>query len=563
MELPRVLGLAGGLAVMAAAALPASAQNEAPFTIRRPPDGATVREKVRIQVPLASIPEGGYVAYSIDGKFIVALAPTEEQREKARPGATFDFIWDTKAPMKVQGSLEQKPPAEGEHEISATLYVPRPGEDGGSIARETSSVKVVVANKINTDPGAVRLRYRFNDGATHYYNRTGTTSIVAGLSQAVRGTGEQEIAAQKSQLLVAVEDIYPERGEAIIRNKLMKLTVRQGGQEVDYPTNQLPKSLYQQVSPIGRVVYQNDTVSLDAFAQMGIPVDTTLKLPILPTQPVRVGDSWQTPSVPLDVPGVAPGKEPKATLTSTFEGIEWEGGYPTARIHQKLESAPSLDSLQIGNIDVNKPKISYERDVFLAYRSGLLVKVVRNVEITGTTSTNVGVGAPAAAAAPTGMMPGGPPAAMMGAMMGSGAPYGGPGARAGMAGPPGGSAMMSAMMGGYGGRGGRPGVRQGAPGGRTTGTRAGRAMPGAMSGMPGTMGPGGMRGGPSMPGAAGPYGGTMTGPPAGMMSGMMGAPRMPATGPRLSGTTGPQQITLKSVTVTELDRSAGRAASLR
>src|SRR5690348_16023033 len=80
---PRILRVVAGLALLSAACLggqPASTQNEAPFTIRRPPDGATVREKVHVLVPLASIPTGGYVAYYIDGQFRVALAPSAEQR---------------------------------------------------------------------------------------------------------------------------------------------------------------------------------------------------------------------------------------------------------------------------------------------------------------------------------------------------------------------------------------------------------------------------------------------------------------------------------------------------
>src|SRR5438105_13805565 len=89
---------------ISAVAVRTSAQNEAPFTIRYPPDGATVRENVRIEVPLASIPENSYVAYSIDGLFRVALSPTAEQRAKSasKPGARFVYVWDTKEPMKAR-----------------------------------------------------------------------------------------------------------------------------------------------------------------------------------------------------------------------------------------------------------------------------------------------------------------------------------------------------------------------------------------------------------------------------------------------------------------------------
>lgn len=73
--------------LMAATAMTAGAQNTAPFTIRRPPDGATVREKVKVQIPLASIPEGGYVSIYIDGDFRGALPVSDEQREEITAAA--------------------------------------------------------------------------------------------------------------------------------------------------------------------------------------------------------------------------------------------------------------------------------------------------------------------------------------------------------------------------------------------------------------------------------------------------------------------------------------------
>ena len=126
LRLFQAIGLA---AMLAPAAMPACAQNDAPFTIRRPPDGATVREKVRVEIPLASIPEGGYVAFSIDGQFRVALTPSQEEREKeereaqtAKRAPMYVFTWDTKSAVKVRGLEEM--PKDGEHEISATLFVP-------------------------------------------------------------------------------------------------------------------------------------------------------------------------------------------------------------------------------------------------------------------------------------------------------------------------------------------------------------------------------------------------------------------------------------------------------
>src|SRR5260370_25251447 len=79
---PRILlAIAAGIALVGAAGVQASAQTEAPFTIRYPPDGASVREKVKIRIPLNSIPAGGYVSLYIDGDFRGALSVSDTERE--------------------------------------------------------------------------------------------------------------------------------------------------------------------------------------------------------------------------------------------------------------------------------------------------------------------------------------------------------------------------------------------------------------------------------------------------------------------------------------------------
>jgi hypothetical protein len=503
------------------------------------------------------------VAYSIDGQFRVALSPTAEQRAKAagKPGSRFVFVWDSKLPMKLRPGMKEEQPKDGEHEISATLYVPSAsGGPGASVAKQTSSVKVNLRNKISEDPGPIRLRYRFTDGSNRYYNRTGDTSIVAGLSQGVvQGSTDQEIIAQKSRLLIAVEDKYPDQS-AILRNKLVDLTVRQGGQETEYPTDSLPKSLYQQVSPLGYVLYQNETPTYDQFAQLGVPVDTTLNLPKLPERPIRVNDTWVSQKERLDIPGTPPNQQPLVALETKFEGLEWEGGYPTAKIHQVFDSSKgggykAPKTIVFGNMQVDNPQLKYERDIYIAYRSGTLVKMVRKMEVTGKTTSAIqggaapgmaggggmamgppSMGMPGMPGMPGGGMRSGPPPGMGGGQMGQmmrGRTGGRPGGMAGppgMTGPPG---MAGGPMGGMRGRmQGGSGMVSGMPGGKGMGAAMGDSGLGApgMSGIPG-----------GMPGA-----GRMGGP--GMMGGGAG--------------TGSTQVTLKATTITELERSGARVAAL-
>lgn len=536
MQPRKLFAVAAGLALLSGLSYGerANAQNDAPFTIRFPPDGSTVREKVTVKVPLASIPEGGYVAYSIDGEFRVALSPTQEQRDKARPNQNFEFVWDTKAPFKGKGMTKAVAPADGEHTITARLFTA--STEAGGILKETSSVKINVENKFANPPSSVKLRYKYIDGSQSTYNRTGTTAIVAGLTQGSQATEDQELIAQNSEVLVAVEDKYP-TGNAIVRNLLKKLSVRQGGTETTYPTDTLPKALYQELDPYGKVQYQNHSVSFDEFAQLGIPVTATLELPILPSRPVAPGDSWKTENVSLDLPGTAPDKQPHVDVESTFESVEWQGGYPTAKIHQKFSGtgARKLKTITVGNIEVMNPQITFEQDIYVAYNSGTLVKVVRTLDITGKTMQGV---------SPTmggsGMAPGGMTGSSMGMMGGS------RGAAGGMSGMTlSGGANMGAMMGsmqrGRGAMGGGTlsgGGNAGAMMGSMQRGRGGRSGPGGGS----SMGPGmpGMPGGaglPAMPGGGGTMGGSTMG--GSMMGG--GTP-----------TAQPTQITLKSTTTTEL-----------
>jgi hypothetical protein len=401
-----------------------------------------------------------------------------------------------------------------------------------------------VQNKFDPGNAPITLRYRFVDGSSHDYSRTGNTSIVAGLTQGAGGTDNQELVAENSDLLVAVEDKYP-TGNAIVRNLLKTLTVRQGGQETTYPSEQLPKALYQEVDPYGDVKYQNETVSFDQFAQMGIPVSATLELPVLPRQPIAVGDKWQTSNVSLELPGTPPDKQPHVTVDSSFDGVEWQGGYPTAKIHQHYDgsSGLKLKNILVDNIDVMNPQITLDQDIYIAYRSGTLVKIVRSLDITGKTLQQVTPGAGGA-----GNTPGGMPGMMGSGMPGMMAPgMGMSGMGSGLMArglPPGmGLVMPVSFQGGGGGVMGRAAARGG-------GGRRGGMMGGMMGGAPGGSGMGSSGYAQAMRRMNGGMGGP------GMMGGSsmgMGMPGMGAPGAGAAGQQ-PTQITLKSTTTTELKR---------
>jgi len=504
----------------------AKAQNTSSFTIRRPPDGAVVREKVKIQIPLSAIPEGGYVTIYIDGQFRGAMPVPDADREEIQAAAAktnsqafFTYLWDTKEPVRAKGNTVATVPPDGAHEIKAMLYGPKPGSTSkGTSLLETSSVKVNVANQLESDNvGELKLNYKFVTGDSRDYKQTGSQIIVAGLSANKGGIDDQETASYNTDLAIGVEDQYP-TGNAMIRNKMRRLEVRQQGNLSVFPSEQLPGALYQEIEPNGKVIYQNNnSTSFDQFAQAGIPIAATLQLPALPLSPVKVGDTWTTSDVSLEIPGTPESAQPKVSVNSKLVGIEWEGGYPTAHIHQTYDSSKSggfkAKEVRFGTTTVLNPSIKLETDIFVAYRSGTLVKVSRSLVVSGKDAGAVnditsGGGAPGMSGA--GM--GGPSMSMSSGAGGNGSMPSGGGKRGG--------GMSMGMMGGS---------PQGSSQGMYSGGGPSRGKDGNMPGMGMSMGrmgsgaPSGMTGG----GIRGSFGGGSTG-------------------------SGSSQITLKSVVTTEL-----------
>jgi hypothetical protein len=518
------------------------AQN-APFTIRRPPDGATVREKVNVEIPRASIGPGGFVAIYVDDKFTVAVPPDEKGMR--RP---FEFTWDTKSENI----------SDGPHTIRFVLYEPAGGGAGTAVAEKSAtSVRLNVANIIHNGPSTLHLRYKLPEGQNLEYSRVSTAKITnSGIS--IGNTNDTLLAQTDSKLLLDIVNPTP---LALVRNKLTSLSILQSGQETTLDKDQLSASMYQEMDPLGEVHYETGSgVGIDEFMAQGLPVNNTLELPLLPNSPVAIGTSWSTPRQRLDIPGVPPALQPRVTLTNKLVDLEWEDGYPTAKIHQTYDGSNLPSEIQFGPIPVTSPQVKFERDIYFAYNAGRLIRTTRTITITGRTTVQTDTAQPGPGAgyngAP-GMMGGG---AGMAGMMGGG--------KAGMMGPgmmSGGGSGMGGMMQGRGmaGGSGMGGMMQG------RGMAGGSGMGGMMQGrgmMPGGPGMGGMmQGRGMMPGGPGMGSGM---PPGMMGSGgpgmgaMMGRRGMNIGGSALGsgrsgiGAMGGQEadhpVTLKAVTETQL-----------
>jgi hypothetical protein len=260
------------------------ADAQSPFTIRRPPDGATVREKVRVDIPT-----GGFVAFYIDDKFHVALPPKTDAKQKM-----FTFLWDTK----------ESGASEGEHSIKAVLYEPAAGTGNLAVNEKSiSEVKLTVANKIKDGPRSLTLRYKYRDGANLVYNRDTKSLVVGGVSPNGMTTSDQVLSSTKSKFQLGVEDARPVEDVALVRNKMTSLSVLTDNQETNIDPVLLSGSMFQELTSRGKVVYETGGQDLGGMTAEGQPISTTLQLPLLPSQRITVGKEW-TADVPerLDVP---------------------------------------------------------------------------------------------------------------------------------------------------------------------------------------------------------------------------------------------------------------------
>lgn len=523
---------------------PAHAQ--APFTIRRPKDGTTVREKLRVEIPRASIHPGGFVALYVDDQFVVAIPP-EQEPEEGSTEKPFTYLWDTKGTDV----------SDGEHTLRAVLYEPSAGAGASAGVNEVArtEVRVTVANKITDGPSALLLRYHYHEGDNLEYSRDGQAVAVGALSESGK-IGDESLGAVKGTLRLAVEDTRFDSGAQspvyLVRNKLTSLSILNGGQEQVFAPSQLSNSMYQELLSDGRVQYETgDRTGTEEFTSLGLPVNNTLELPLLPALEVSVGAEWKTPNQRIDVPGLSPSKQPRVTLTNKLVDLEWEGGRRTAKIHQTYEGPLKEAEIQFGPVDVASPQVKFSRDVYLAYDSGLLVRTTRTLTIEGRTTSSVGAPPPPPSGGGfAGGSAGGPGFGQGNPGFGSGGPGfsgGTSGAGGFRQGNPGfgGSGFSGQGMQGRGKEGGG-GFSSGGPGGaggfRGSGFGGGGFSSGGPGGAGGFRGSGGQRnpgmsGGQSNPGMGG--------------GGSMGFGRGGFTGGG-AGAAAPHKVTLRSSTDTDL-----------
>ncbi len=348
---------------------------QAPFTIVRPLEGARVREKVQVRVPLRSIPAEGFIGVSIDGKFVEAVAPAVLKTDKEKGHLIYE--WDTKATNTP----------DGKHNIELTLY--SGGNERRILAR--SAVNVIVQNKIRVPAGGIRLQYKWVPGRDFRYQ----VRITAKDQTELKDTG---ISPEENLLLDArygvdlyTQDFTPPLA-LISWLPVAPAIIYEGGQyRVITGDNMAP--VYQQVETTGRVVYQASRVG--ESQQYEFFYVTAGDLPELPPTRVTEGFRWTMTFVQYDPLESGEGGNPKVAtrfpIAARIESFEWERGYKCAKIVCEF-SGNLPGKFDLGEFRLEKPKVKVKRVIYFAYDLGQVVRMTTSVEFEITAREQIGGG---------------------------------------------------------------------------------------------------------------------------------------------------------------------------
>lgn len=378
------------------------------FTIRRPADGSTVRETVKVLIPAGSISEGQYIGVIINGKFIEAAMPVLE-------GDNYVYTLDTKARRIPDGEMD----------LEIVLY--NNFSDRVEVSNR-SSVRVKLDNytSIKMPEDGLKLRYKFVKGKelTYSTSRTQSAGMVSqAASQLGSRAGEVPVEEESVRMLYAFDNVYP-NGEALIRIQALPdkgknytyLTLSGDTQAKKYFDFQM-HPVYMRINQMGRELEgavpayfplegsSGSTARLDLYAPF--------PLPLLPEKALYPGDSWESAHLfsTLNLARIAETERVTTALRSrgTFLGVEWEKGIPCAKFNIAVDAGPRdmTNVVNLNNQEGEATKVSLDGMVWFSLDQGVIVKSELNLLqeslITiGTSQAGNAGGGIAGAGAPTG-----------------------------------------------------------------------------------------------------------------------------------------------------------------
>lgn len=403
-----------------AAMMVAGAWAQGTFTIRRPADGARVRETVNIRIPKNSIPEGGYLGIVVNGKFVEAVMPKVE-------GDDYVYGLDTKARGIPDGPAT----------IEAILYM---YSNNNPVVLNRSSVQVTVDNhtSIKVPEGGLDIKYMFKPGSEFKYDVT-LKSTVSTVSQAQAQLGsrgrEINLTNENVRMLWAVDNAYstPTGTQGLVRIQLLPdkgkgyvWATPTGASQPELIFEDQMMSLFHRLTNKGREVFSSFPTYFPMDGTSGVGRSNTewfltYPFPILPARKLQVGDVFPTGinigAVPDDGNLIGSDKFYKALPgRGVFEGVEWRDGIPCAKLSMTLQlGAKDLKDLKsINGLPGDAQNLKVQQLVWMALDRGVIVRQEVNfiqeslveVQSAATSGATGGPGFGSRAGGPAGFGPG-------------------------------------------------------------------------------------------------------------------------------------------------------------
>ncbi|MBS1715507.1 MAG: hypothetical protein JST30_14350 [Armatimonadetes bacterium] len=392
--------------VLALAALVASsAFGQANFTIRRPLDGSTVRETVKVRIPKNSIPPGGYIGFYVNGQFLEAALPEIDGD---------DYVY----PLNTQA----REIADGNAKIECVLFV---DSNGKQQIVNRSSVNVTVDNhtSIKVPEGGVKLRYKFKPGIERVYNFTFKQEVgTISQAQAQIGSRIPTIATDdtKVRILYATDNSYKVASgyDGLMRIQILPDKGKDYATLVppgDTEPKRVPQDqftpLFMRISDVGREVFGSVPIYFGMDGRNGAPpavdIFPLLPLPVLPSKAVQKGDAWNSPYLIGRVDPSAFLKQDHFTQPLSARGelaeFVWFKGMPCAVIRTVMELGPALlkDVKDLNQVKGEVANVKLVGKTWFAIDRGVVART--EVELTQDTlvdqaaagGTGGGSGAPA------------------------------------------------------------------------------------------------------------------------------------------------------------------------
>lgn len=356
------------------ATLALGVQTSAALKLSSPTDDQIVREKVRLTMPVSELPadmftQDGqapdkgrpfisvYVGDSAKQFFVTALSP---EMGTVRNGQV-TFYWDSKAPYRDPASPKvDKFFKDGKYLIKVSVH------DSKGAVVDSASVSVQLRNKVaRSNPApAVLLTNRLAFGQTHMYgvhadvqvyemvNRIGLP-ILGGLGM-----------SSDFKVYQTVDDIRDD-GTLLLRYRIDKdARVVSFGRKRDlYASDEFAPQVYRLITKMGKVVKRN------VFSRQAQYTITDV-LPMLPSKPVKEGDSWPS-AMTLKIEGIT--NQITFSGTSMLDSFEWQGGHECAKIVSTMTGNGTI-MLAGGKIRSESPKVDAKMTTYFAYRSGQLLR---------------------------------------------------------------------------------------------------------------------------------------------------------------------------------------------